>query len=58
MGEMRNALKILVRKCEKKRSLGRYILRWHNTKMILKKWGMRMWTRFIWLKVGSSGRLL
>jgi hypothetical protein len=27
-------------------------------KLILKKYDMRVWTEFNWLRVGSSGRLL
>jgi hypothetical protein len=32
---------------------GRIILEW-----ILKKWGEKVWTGFIWLRMGSSGELL
>jgi hypothetical protein len=32
---------------------GKLILKW-----IFKKFGVRMWTGFIWLKIGSSGGLL
>jgi hypothetical protein len=32
---------------------GRVILKW-----FLKKYGVRMWTGFIWLRIRSSGRLL
>jgi hypothetical protein len=31
----------------------RFLLKW-----ILKKQGARMWTGFIWLRIGSSGGLL
>jgi hypothetical protein len=27
-------------------------------KCILKKWGGRVWTGFIWLRIGTSGELL
>jgi hypothetical protein len=60
MGEMRNAYKILVRKPEAKRALGEdldldgsIILKW-----ILGKYGWRVWTGFIWLRIGTGGRLL
>jgi hypothetical protein len=29
---------------------GKIILKW-----ILKKWGLRLWTGFIWLRIGTSG---
>jgi hypothetical protein len=32
---------------------GRVILEW-----MLKKWVRRVWTGFMWLRVGTSGRLL
>jgi hypothetical protein len=51
--------KFLVRKPEEKLSLGRLdrdgriILEW-----IIKKQVGRVWTGFIWLRIGTSGRLL
>jgi hypothetical protein len=53
--EVRKIQKILVGKSECKRSLedlgvdGKIILEW-----ILKKWVRRMWTGFIWLRIGTS----
>jgi len=59
MGEIINAYRILVGKLEWRNSLedlgvdGRIILEW-----ILGKWGVWMWTGFIWLGIGTSGGLL
>jgi hypothetical protein len=59
MGEMRNAHKMLVGQSEGKIAFGgpsvdeRIILKW-----ILKKQGVRVWTRFKWLRIRSSSRLL
>jgi hypothetical protein len=56
MGEMRNEYKILVGKPEGKRPLGRARRRWKgNTRMILGKWGGKMWTGCLWLRIGTSG---
>jgi hypothetical protein len=48
MGELGNLYKIVGGK--PKRPLGR--------PRILRKWGMRMRTEFIWLRIGTSGGLL
>jgi hypothetical protein len=59
MGAITNAYKILVRKPEGKRPLGRprhrgrVILR-----LILKKYSENVWTGFMWVRVGTSGELL
>jgi hypothetical protein len=58
--EMRYAYKILVRKPEGKRPLGRPKHRWEyniNIKMELKEIGCEVWTRFVFLRIGSSGKL-
>jgi hypothetical protein len=53
--EMRNAYKILDGKPERNRQLedigvdGKIILEW-----ILGKWGRKMWTGCIWLRIGTS----
>jgi hypothetical protein len=58
-GEARNAYKILVGKFEGKRPLGRsrlggkIILQW-----VLGKIGEKVLTGFIWLRIGTSCRLL
>jgi hypothetical protein len=45
-------------KPEGQKSLGRLRCTWDNTiKMILKKYGVKMLAGFIWLRLGSSGRL-
>jgi hypothetical protein len=56
-----NAYKVLVWKPERKSSLRRH--RWEVIdriilKWILKKYVGRVLTGFIWLKIGTSGRLL
>jgi hypothetical protein len=53
MGEKRNAYRILVGKPEGKRRLGRPRCRW----VLEKKDGM-VWTGLIWLRIGTSGRLM
>jgi hypothetical protein len=50
---MRNTFRTVVGKSEGKRLDGRIIL-----KSILKKWDMRLWAGFIWLRTGTSGWLL
>jgi hypothetical protein len=59
MEEMRKAYTILVGKPEGKRTLGRPRRRWEDIlKFILRKKGWRVWTRLIWLRTGTGGRLL
>jgi hypothetical protein len=59
IGEMRNAYKILVGNLKGKgyskdlRVDGKTILEW-----ILGKLGGRVWSRFIWLRAGTSGGIL
>jgi hypothetical protein len=56
MGAKRNAYRIVVRKPEGKRPLGRRRHRWvDNIKMDLRE---REWTGLIWLRIGTSGGLL
>jgi hypothetical protein len=50
--------RFLSEKCESRRPLGRPRNRWEdNIKMNLKSGG-RVRTGFIWLRIGSNGRLL
>jgi hypothetical protein len=57
--EMRNANKILFAKAERTRLLRRFgINRRTILKQILKKWGLRMWNGFIWLRIGTGCGLL
>jgi hypothetical protein len=59
MGEMRNVYKILFRKSEGKRPLGRPRHRWRILlEWILGNQGDKLWTAFIWLSIGTSGKLL
>jgi hypothetical protein len=53
IGEIRNACKILVGKPNGKRPLGIPRYRWKVNKK-----GGKMWTGFIWLRIGASGGLL
>jgi hypothetical protein len=59
MGEMRSEYKILVRMPKGRDHLedldvdGRIVL-----KCILEKWVWMVWTGSVWLRTGSSGRLL
>jgi hypothetical protein len=58
MGETRNVCRILVRKPEGKRPLGRPRRSWmDNIKMNLRDDEMA-WTGSIWLRIGTSGGLL
>jgi hypothetical protein len=53
MGEMRNIIQYFGRKSEGRRPGGRIILEW-----ILVKFGRKVWTGCIWLRIGTSGGLL
>jgi hypothetical protein len=59
MGQIRNAHKFFVGKTEGKKPLEdldvdvKITLEW-----ILRKQGGKVWTRFIWLRIGTSGGLL
>jgi hypothetical protein len=57
---MKNVWKILAGKPDGKRTFGRTRKRWEivlNLKE-LKKYGVKMWTGFIWLRVGSKSGIL
>jgi hypothetical protein len=59
MGEVRGAYNILVGKPEGWRPLGRPWHKWEdNIRWILGKWGLGMWIGFMWLRIGTCGRLL
>jgi hypothetical protein len=48
-----------VGKPEEKKPLGRLRHRWmDNIRMDLGKVGLMLWTRFIWLRIGTGGELL
>jgi hypothetical protein len=59
IGDMENVYKILVRKPEEKTPHGRprHILQ-DNTRMYLREIGGKVWSRFIWLRLGTSCGLL
>jgi hypothetical protein len=53
LGKIRNSYKILVGKPGQKKSLGKPRIKWKgNIKIGLVKWGERVWTAFVWLKMG------
>jgi hypothetical protein len=59
MGEGRNVYRVLVRKPEGKRPLGRSRHRWEDgIKMDLREIGWGVWVGFTWLRIGISGGLL
>jgi hypothetical protein len=60
MGKRRGACRALVVKSEGRRSLGKPRRRWEdNIKMDLREVGWeKAWTRLIWLRIGTGGRLL
>jgi hypothetical protein len=55
---MRNAYRILVRKPKGKNSLGRPSIDEKISRVILEKRGVRIWTGFIWLRLGSINGFL
>ena len=56
MGEMRGVYRVLVRKHEGKRPLGRPGRRWEdNIKMDLQEVGLRVGTGLSWLKIRPGG---
>jgi hypothetical protein len=59
MGEKRNAYKLLVRKPEGKRPLGRPRRRWWIILWwIMERWYGVMWIGLVWLRIGTGGELL
>jgi hypothetical protein len=59
MGEKRNAYRLLARKSEGKRPLGRRRGRWGTTlRWILERQDGMVWIESIWLRIRTSGGLL
>jgi hypothetical protein len=59
MREKRGIYRVLVRKPEGKRPLGRPRCRWENNiKMDLQEVGCGVWTGLSWLRIGTGGRHL
>jgi hypothetical protein len=59
MREMTKEYKIFVGKPERKRPLGRPRHIWEDDiKMNLREIGKEVWIGWIWLRIGTSGRLL
>jgi hypothetical protein len=59
MGEGRNVYRVLVRKPEVKRPLGRPRRRWeYGVKMDLREIGWGVWSGFTWVRIGTVGGLL
>jgi len=54
---IRNIYKILVAKPVGKTPLGRSRCRWENIRMHLREIGGKVWTGFIWHRIGTSGGL-
>jgi len=50
MGERRGVYRVLVRRPEGKRPLGRPRRRW-----IFRKWDVGVWTESSWLRIGTCG---
>jgi hypothetical protein len=58
-GEKRNVYRLLLRKSEGKRPLGRLKRRWvDNIRMDLGKVGWGDWTGLVWLRIGRGEELL
>jgi len=56
IGERRGVYRVLVVKLEGKRALGRPRSRWYdNIKMDLQEVVWSVWTRSIWLRIGTVG---
>ena len=59
IGERRDVYRVLVRKPEGKRPLGRPRIRWEdNTKMDIQEIGSGVWTGSSWLRIGTGGEHL
>jgi hypothetical protein len=60
MEENRNAYRLLVGKPEGKRPLGSPRRRWVDNILgrILERWDGVMWTRLVWLRIGTGGEIL
>jgi hypothetical protein len=59
MEDTSHSRKILIRKSEVKRPLARTRRRCEdNDTMVLKEIGGKVWTGFIWLRIGTSGGIL
>jgi hypothetical protein len=59
MGERRGAHRVLVGKPEGKSPLGKSRYRWNDSiKMDCRKWDGGTHPGLIWLRIGTSGRLL
>jgi len=59
IGEVRKVYNILVEKPEGKRPLGKSRRRWRiMLDWILEKYGGKVWTGSIWIRIGISGRPL
>jgi hypothetical protein len=58
MQKIRNVYKIVVRKPAVKRPLGRPRCRWEEKKLILGKWGLRVWIGFPLAQDGDQWGIL
>ena len=56
MGARRGVYRVLVRKPEGKRPIGRLRHRWgYSIKLIFRKWAVGVWTGSSWLRIGTGG---
>jgi hypothetical protein len=54
-GVLRYACIVVVSQSERKRCVGRLRCRWEDIlKCILRKYGVKVWTDFIWLRMGTG----
>jgi hypothetical protein len=57
-GKDGKSINILVGKLEGKRPLRRLGYRWDDIKIDLREMGGKVWTGYIWIRTGTSGRPL
>jgi len=58
MGERRFAYRVVVRRPEGKRPLGRLGRKWEEKQLMFKKWNGELGSWLIWLGIGTGGGIL